>query len=155
MEAYLHWERQRAASLHLPDPLQPTLEATHRQYAEALDYLIHHHVPTLAATHNLASIRSVLDVPQVQCAQLYGMMDGVAWILHAHHKDGYKYIPYGPLQWMVPYLIRRAQENHAMLKDGASMDRLLLRHELASRFQEWVTEWFPWMSSIKKENKAP
>jgi proline dehydrogenase len=121
--AYMEKERARAAEMGYPSPIQPDKAATDRDYDAAVLYCLEHidRIASFIGTHNEHScaqaasymIRHQIDArhPHVWFSQLYGMSDNISFNL-AH--EGYhvaKYLPYGPVEDVVPYLMRRAQEN--------------------------------------------
>ncbi|KAJ2123584.1 proline dehydrogenase [Coemansia sp. RSA 720] len=132
--AYMELERERAASLGYASPINPTLEATHALYdrgaAQLLDRIAAAQregaVPPalFVATHNNESIERVLQQLQtlqidtsaepVMFGQLLGMQDATSYALAKANIPIYKYVPYGTLDEVMPYLIRRAQENSAV-----------------------------------------
>jgi proline dehydrogenase len=124
--AYLEHERETNPI----DPTCPTLEATHRNFDTAVTTCIEHldHSALVVATHNQNSVLHTLklmaerDVPlaggRVEFAQLLGMSDLLTFNLAAMGAEGYKYIPYGPREKAIPYLVRRAQENSAATDDS-------------------------------------
>lgn len=121
--AYMEKERARAAELGYPSPIQPDKEHTDRDYNRAIRYCIDN-ISTIAfmvASHNEDSnllAAELLDEknlphdhPHVHFSQLYGMSDNITFNLA---KAGYsvsKYLPFGPIRDVIPYLMRRAQEN--------------------------------------------
>lgn len=121
--AYMEKERDRANEKGYPDPIQITKEDTDRDYNLAVEFCIEHidRVGLCAGTHNEKSSQLLAELlnakkiphnhPHVYFSQLLGMSDHISFNL-AH--DGYnvaKYVPYGPVRDVLPYLIRRAQEN--------------------------------------------
>lgn len=139
--AYMVHERERAISLGYPDPVQPTLEATHASYDKAVDTLLLHcpcpeRTSLMVASHNQASVERVaallLDdgsrVPrdQVFFGQLLGMSDHLTFTLARLGLKTYKYVPYGPVREVLPYLIRRAQENSDALSGAAEQRDMML-----------------------------
>lgn len=121
--AYMEKERERAAEMGYESPIHPDKESTDRDYNAALDYCMDHidDVSFVAGTHNEISTehlaermfkrRVASDNPRVYFSQLYGMGDNLSYVLG---KSGYnvsKYVPYGPVEDAIPYLIRRAEEN--------------------------------------------
>ncbi|KAJ1878007.1 proline dehydrogenase, partial [Kickxella alabastrina] len=133
--AYMELERERAAKLGYPSPINPTLEATHACYdrgvrllidriAEAQRSSIADMPPALfIASHNNASIERAMQLLReldidtsaepVMFGQLLGMQDATSYALAKAQLPIYKYVPYGSLEEVMPYLIRRAQENSA------------------------------------------
>lgn len=121
--AYMEKERERAAEMGYESPIHPDKESTDRDYNAALDYCMDHidDVSFVAGTHNEISTehlaermfkrRVASDNPRIYFSQLYGMGDNLSYVLG---KSGYnvsKYVPYGPVEDAIPYLIRRAEEN--------------------------------------------
>ena len=124
--AYMEKERERAKQLGYPDPICPTKQATDENYNNGLSYVVSHinKFELFSGTHNEESnlfladliIKNQLDSNdnRIFFAQLYGMSDNLSYNL-AH--EGYnvaKYIPYAPVRKVLPYLIRRAEENTSM-----------------------------------------
>ncbi|KAJ1661460.1 hypothetical protein GGF38_003618 [Coemansia sp. RSA 25] len=127
--AYMELERERAAALAQPSPIHATLEDTHAAYDAAAAFLVgeiagqaQHPPAVFVATHNNASIERVLQQLRrlgrsddgVMFGQLLGMQDATSYALAAMGASVYKYVPYGPLHEVMPYLVRRAQENSAV-----------------------------------------
>lgn len=121
--AYMEKEKERAKEEGYESPIQPNKEATDRDYNEAIAFILSHHekISLYAGTHNekscLLAIESMKkenlqnDYHKAWFGQLYGMSDNLSYNL-AH--EGYnvaKYVPYGPVKEVIPYLSRRAQEN--------------------------------------------
>ena len=116
-------ERARATEKGYPSPIQPDKQATDKDYDEAALFCIQHldGLSLFVGTHNEASCLKVakymlennipVNTEKVFFSQLYGMSDNISFNL-AH--EGYhvaKYLPYGPVKDVIPYLMRRAQEN--------------------------------------------
>lgn len=144
--AYMVSERERAKRLKYADPIHPNIEATHECYNAAVDLIMEHidHSEVMVASHNEHSIRYVtrrmeeLGIKRrdggVFFGQLLGMCDYLTFTLGANGFSVYKYVPYGPWDQVMPYLLRRAQENSAMLGgDNARKERKLWRRELRRR----------------------
>jgi len=121
--AYMEKERARAVEMNYPSPIQNTKEDTDRDYDLAVEFCMQHidKFGLCAGTHNEhSSLRLVKSIEQKQItkndqriyfSQLLGMSDHISFNLST---DGYnvaKYVPYGPVKEVLPYLIRRAQEN--------------------------------------------
>ena len=121
--AYMEKERLRAEKLGYPSPIQPDKSATDRDYNEALKTCIENigRVAICAGTHNENSSLLLVDLmnekgiahdhPHVWFSQLYGMSDHISFNLAQAGYNVCKYVPYGPVKAVLPYLIRRAQEN--------------------------------------------
>jgi len=97
----------------------------------------------MLATHNAASLELAcgrmreLGIPRagggVFFGQLLGMADAASFSLGAAGYQVAKYVPYGEVRLVVPYLVRRAQENSALLGPGVAGELNLLRRELRRR----------------------
>jgi len=121
--AYMEQERERAKRLGYPDPIHPTKADTDRAYNQALVFSVEH-IDTIAifnATHNEFSSYLLTELmkkkgipkddPRCYFAQLYGMSDHITFNLAQLGYNAAKYIPYGPVRHVLPYLIRRTEEN--------------------------------------------
>ncbi|PUZ22637.1 proline dehydrogenase [Chitinophaga parva] len=142
--AYMEKERKRAEEMGYPDPVQPNKAATDKDYNEAVRFCMEH-LDTLAVfigTHNEDSCMLAARLmqekgipaqhPHVSFSQLLGMSDNITFNL-AH--SGYhvsKYLPYGPVKDVMPYLLRRAQENTSIAgQTGRELG--LIRKEIRRR----------------------
>lgn len=124
--AYMEKERKRAASMNYPSPIQPNKSATDRDYNAALEFCIDYinHIALIVASHNEYSnllITELLDKkglphnhPHVHFSQLYGMSDNITFNLAKNSFSVSKYLPFGPIGDVIPYLMRRAQENSSV-----------------------------------------
>ncbi len=121
--AYMDKERARAALMQYPSPIQPDKEATDRDYNAALTYCIEHHdtIASCCASHNAESnmLQAKLihkkgiehNHPHIYFCQLYGMSDNITFNLAKAGYNSSKYVVYGPINEVIPYLIRRTEEN--------------------------------------------
>ncbi|GAA4466796.1 proline dehydrogenase family protein [Nemorincola caseinilytica] len=121
--AYMEKERARAVEKGYPSPIQPSKEATDKDYDEAVHYCLEHlhEVAVFIGTHNEASCMKAAQYmdshsiaagsDRVYFSQLYGMSDNISFNLAGSGYNVAKYLPYGPVKDVVPYLMRRAQEN--------------------------------------------
>ncbi len=121
--AYMEKERKRAQELNYPSPIQDSKEATDKDYDEALNFCIEQHpkIAICAGTHNENSsmkLTRLMEKKQLQSSdsriyfsQLLGMSDHISYNLAKAGYNVAKYVPYGPVKEVLPYLIRRAQEN--------------------------------------------
>ena len=121
--AYMEKERERAEKLGYPSPIQPNKEASDRDYNSALELSINNlkNVSICAGTHNEESAIFLTELllknnisnndPRVYFAQLLGMSDHISFNLAHHDYLVAKYVPYGPIKEVLPYLLRRADEN--------------------------------------------
>jgi proline dehydrogenase len=147
--AYMVHERKRAKEMNNPSPIHDTAANTHRCYNESIELLLRHrsqHGPGLeimVATHNQDSIEKAVALMReldlgpkdesVHFAQLFGMSDNLTFTLGNHGYNAFKYLPYGEVQEVVPYLLRRAQENGDVLGNTGT-ELALLQEELKKRF---------------------
>jgi proline dehydrogenase len=121
--AYMEKESKRATQLKYPNPVQPDKTSTDRDYNEAVKYALSHieEVSVCVATHNEESCRLAVqemekkgiqpDHPHICFSQLLGMSDHLTFNLAEAGFHAAKYMPYGPVKDVIPYLVRRAQEN--------------------------------------------
>lgn len=121
--AYMEKERNRAEEQGYPSPVQDTKAATDYAFDQALHYCVNH-IDTLAlccGSHNEASSLLLAQLmaekglannhPHIYFSQLLGMSDTISFNLaHAGYNVA-KYVPYGPVREVLPYLLRRAEEN--------------------------------------------
>lgn len=102
----------------------------------------------MIASHNQASIEYATEQMQkrgiqsksdgVYFGQLLGMADHLSSVLGKNGYAAYKYVPFGLVQQVVPYLIRRAEENSSVLDgEGVAKERQMLWDELMRRFIPW------------------
>lgn len=121
--AYMEKERDRANRMGYASPIQPDKSASDRDYDEALRICVENldRVAICAGTHNESSSLLLTELmkdkglandhPHVWFSQLYGMSDHISYNLAKAGYNVCKYVPFGPLTGVLPYLIRRAQEN--------------------------------------------
>ena len=121
--AYMEKERERAIEKSYPSPVYQTKEGTDKAYNLALDYIVEHNneIALCAGTHNEESCYHLISLMEkhaianndtaVYFAQLYGMSDHITYNLSTANYNVAKYLPYGSLKLVLPYLIRRAEEN--------------------------------------------
>ncbi len=142
--AYMEKERSRAASKGYKSPIQPDKESTDRDFNEAVKFCIDNidNVATIIASHNEASnLLGVelmekkglpLNHPHVHFSQLYGMSDHITFNLAKAGCSVSKYLPFGPIGDVIPYLMRRAQENSSV-SGQTGRELSLIRKELKRR----------------------
>lgn len=142
--AYMEKERDRAEELGYPSPIQPDKTATDRDYNEALKYILDNLdlFYLVAGTHNEESAGLLVRLmeekgtdkrdPRVYFSQLYGMSDHISFNLAAAGYHVVKYLPFGPVEDVLPYLIRRAEENTSVAGQTGRELRLI-REELQRR----------------------
>jgi proline dehydrogenase len=121
--AYMEKENTRAKEKGYPTPICASKEATDKNYDAAVLYMAEH-IETMAifaGTHNELSSYTLMNLMQekgiktndsrIWFGQLYGMSDNISYNLSAHRYNVAKYLPFGPVKDVMPYLIRRAEEN--------------------------------------------
>jgi proline dehydrogenase len=124
--AYMDKERKRAADMNYPSPIQPNKESCDKDYNGAVEFCIDHleKISVIIASHNEYSNllgTQLLDKkglphnhPHVHFSQLYGMSDNITFNLAKSGCSVSKYLPFGPIKDVIPYLMRRAQENSSV-----------------------------------------
>ncbi len=144
--AYMEKERLRAKEHGYEDPIQPDKAATDADYDSAVRFCVEHldRMALCAGTHNETSSQLLMQElarrgiapndPRVFFSQLYGMSDNISFNLAKAGYNVAKYLPYGPVRLVMPYLIRRAQENSAIAGQGGREARFI-RSELQRRKQ--------------------
>ncbi|MDZ4750792.1 MAG: proline dehydrogenase family protein [Flavobacteriales bacterium] len=142
--AYMEKERQRASSMGYHDPIQPTKEATDRDFNLALEYCTDHiaDISICAGTHNEESSLYLVELmskkgidpndKHIYFAQLMGMSDHISFNLSNAGYKVAKYVPYGPIREVIPYLIRRARENTSV-KGQTGRELGLIEREMKRR----------------------
>lgn len=121
--AYMEKERARAMKMNYPSPINDSKEITDSHYDSALRFCMEHldRISFCCASHNEKSSMLVLSMikeknipanhPHIYFSQLLGMSDHISYNLASEGYNVSKYVPYGPVRDVIPYLIRRAQEN--------------------------------------------
>jgi len=142
--AYMEQERFRAQSLGYPDPIQPNKDATDRDYNEGVKFVMEHlnYCSICLGTHNEASSKDLVDLikqygyekndSRIFFAQLLGMSDNISFKLSNEGYNVAKYMPYGPLEKVMPYLFRRAEENTSV-QGQSSRELMLIKKEIKRR----------------------
>lgn len=121
--AYMEIERARAAEKGYPSPINPTKEASDQEYNGGVRFCLDHidKIGLMVGSHNEDSCRMTAELmaskgiakdnTHVYFAQLLGMSDNLSFNLANAGYNVAKYMPYGPIKAVMPYLMRRAQEN--------------------------------------------
>ena len=121
--AYMEKENKRAEEKGYPTPICASKQATDINYDAAVDYMLQNLdlMSIFVGTHNETSSYKVmsrinewnLDTKdkRINFGKLYGMSDNISYNLAANHYNVAKYLPFGPVRDVMPYLIRRAEEN--------------------------------------------
>jgi proline dehydrogenase len=121
--AYMEKENKRAEENGYPTPICASKQATDDNYNAAVDYMMQHidKMAIFAGTHNEESSYKLLEMQvsngiskndeRIWFGQLYGMSDNISYNLAENGYNVAKYLPFGPVRDVMPYLIRRAEEN--------------------------------------------
>lgn len=145
--AYMEKERERAKEMGYKDPIQPNKEATDRDFNAAMEFMIERigRISLFAGSHNEYSCELLTKLMEnnniekgdyrVWFGQLYGMSDNISFILGSKGYKVAKYLPYGPIKKVMPYLVRRAQENTSVAgQTGRELS--LIQKEIKRRKQK-------------------
>jgi len=144
--AYMEKERKRAAENNYPSPIQPDKATCDADYNKALEFLVKPEVLTqmalCAGSHNedssayLASLIESKGIDKankrIYFAQLLGMSDHISYTLASEGFNVAKYVPYGPVKEVIPYLFRRADENTSV-KGQTGRELKLIKEEIKRR----------------------
>lgn len=142
--AYMEKESLRAKEMGYVDPIQPNKAASDRDYNEGLKVCLSHidKVAICAGTHNEESCVYLINLmkekgiapndERVYFSQLFGMSDHLSYNLGNAGYRVAKYLPYGPVKAVLPYLFRRAQENTSV-QGQAGRELSLVLKELSRR----------------------
>ena len=146
--AYMEKERRRAKRLGLPDPIHSTKQACDQAYDQAVAKCIEHieRVSVCVATHNERSCELAAELmerkplvrahPGICFSQLYGMAEALS---HALKEQGYrvsKYVPYGPIEQVLPYLYRRMRENASVRREPHREWQLIRQEQQRRRLEK-------------------
>jgi proline dehydrogenase len=122
--AYMEKERARAAENRVQSPIQPNKNATDRDFNAAVEFCLmrSENIAAVVATHNEESNLLAMAILKNQnskfnhifFSQLYGMSDNITFNLARSGYSVSKYLPYGSVADVIPYLLRRAQENSSV-----------------------------------------
>jgi proline dehydrogenase len=142
--AYMEKERKRAEKLNYPSPIHPDKPATDEAFNAALEFCMTHldRVSVMCGSHNeysnallterMAEKKLPSNHPNIWFAQLFGMSDNISFNLAKAGYNVVKYVPYGPVKSVMPYLLRRAAENTSVAGQS-SRELTLIRRELKRR----------------------
>ena len=142
--AYMEKERRYAEEHNLPSPIQPDKASSDRDYNEGVEFCIRHldRIALIVASHNedsnLLAAKLIGEKgippshPHIHFSQLYGMSDNITFNLAHAGFSVSKYLPFGPIGDVIPYLMRRAQENTSV-KGQTGRELALIEKELKRR----------------------
>lgn len=137
--AYMEKERARASANKYADPIQPNKQASDEDYDKGVLFCLENldTVAFCAGTHNEnSSLQLAAEMqkrgiapnnPRVFFAQLLGMSDNISYNLAKAGYNVAKYVPYGPVAAVMPYLMRRAQENTSIAGQSSREFSLITR----------------------------
>ena len=121
--AYLEKENERAEEMGYPTPMCPSKKATDENFDECVAYILDNldTISIFSGTHNEKSCYKLMELmtekgidkddERIGFGQLYGMSDHISFNLAQQGYNVAKYVPFGPVKDVMPYLIRRAEEN--------------------------------------------
>jgi len=142
--AYMEKERNRAKEMGYQSPIHKDKESTDKDYDEGVRFCIDHidRIALIVASHNERSNLLAAELleekglplkhPHVHWSQLYGMSDNITFNLAHAGCSVSKYLPFGPIEEVIPYLMRRAQENTSV-KGQTGRELALIKKELNRR----------------------
>jgi len=140
--AYMEKERERAEIKGYKDPICVDKEATDKMFNDVLEYMFKNidDMAIFAGTHNEESSYLLMDLianseidkkdERIWFGQLYGMSDHISYNLTREDYNVAKYLPYGPVRDVMPYLIRRAEENTSVAGQTSRELELLKRERV-------------------------
>ena len=142
--AYIEKENRRAKKYNYKSPICESKHATDTNFNEGANFILSNldNFSLLCGSHNEKSIYNILDImkegkmqknnPKIWFGQLYGMSDNISFNLAEEGYNVIKYLPFGPIKEVIPYLIRRAEENTSV-KGQTSRELQLIKRELKRR----------------------
>ncbi len=142
--AYMEKERARAQKMGYPSPIQPNKDGSDKDYDLAIEMCVKNiaHVSLCAGTHNEKSSLHLVELmaknniapgdTRIYFSQLLGMSDHISYNLSTAGYNVAKYVPYGPVKEVLPYLLRRAKENTSV-KGQTGRELSLIIKEKARR----------------------
>jgi proline dehydrogenase len=142
--AYMEKERDRASEMNYPSPINETKKATDAEFNAAVEFCInpqnnmhivigsHNEYSNLFATQLMEKFGLPLNDPRIHFSQLYGMSDNITFNLADAGCNVSKYVPFGPIKDVIPYLMRRAQENSSV-SGQTGRELSLIKKELKRR----------------------
>lgn len=145
--AYMEEERELAAKGGYEDPIYATKSETDASYDAGLSYVMEHidYINLFNGTHNYDSnlhLARLIDAKglkrddnRIFFSQLYGMSDNITFMLASQGYNASKYLPYAPVREVLPYLLRRAEENTSMAGQ-TSRELNLIKQEIVRRKSE-------------------
>lgn len=142
--AYIEKENNRAKKLNYESPICQSKEETDTNFNNGVKYILSNldTFNLFCGTHNEESLYKIIDIieskslkrdyKKIWLGQLFGMSDHITFNLASEKYNVVKYLPYGPIKKVMPYLIRRAEENTSV-KGQTSRELSLIRNEMQRR----------------------
>ncbi|HZW71300.1 MAG TPA: proline dehydrogenase family protein, partial [Hanamia sp.] len=142
--AYMEKERARAAEMNYASPINETKIATDDEFNAAVAFCLapennmhvvlgsHNEHSNLLATQIMTKSGLALNDSRIHLSQLYGMSDNITFNLAKAGCNASKYVPFGPIKDVIPYLMRRAQENSSV-SSQTRRELALIEKELKRR----------------------
>lgn len=142
--AYIERENLKAYKLGKPSPICESKELTDQNFNNGLDYMLsklnigslfmgsHNEQSILRVTEWMSKNKISKNHPHIWFSQLYGMADHISFNLASSGYQVVKYVPYGPVNEVIPYLIRRAEENSSITSQ-TPRELSLIKKELERR----------------------
>ena len=142
--AYIEKENLKAYELGKPSPICESKELTDQNFNNGLDYMLsklnigslfmgsHNEQSILRVTEWMSKNKISKNHPHIWFSQLYGMADHISFNLASSGYQVVKYVPYGPVNEVIPYLIRRAEENTS-ITGQTPRELSLIKKELERR----------------------
>jgi len=148
--AYMEQERERADQMGYEDPVNESYDATTVMYEKSFLHCLAEmkkspgFVNIMVASHNEETVRFAVKKMEefgirpnddaVFFGQLYGMCDFITFYLGGVGYSAFKYVPYGPVEEVLPYLSRRATENGKGVFEKMDKEKRLVKNEIKRRF---------------------
>lgn len=149
--AYMDQEREKAIQMGYEDPVNDSYDATTTMYEKSFIHCLNQmkenpgRVNIMVASHNEDTVRYAVEKMEefgirpnddaVFFGQLYGMCDFITFYLGGAGYSAFKYVPYGPVEEVLPYLSRRATENGKGVFEKIDKEKRLCKNEIQRRFQ--------------------
>jgi proline dehydrogenase len=137
--AYMEKERNLAVSMNIESPICDTKNETDKNFNSGLDFVFNNfeRISFVCASHNEDSILKVMSMMEsknlksndssIWFGQLYGMSDNISFNLASKNFNTFKILPFGSVRNLMPYLIRRAEENTSVQGQTGRELQLILK----------------------------
>ena len=137
--AYMEKERNLAVSMNVESPICDSKNDTDKNFNSGLDFVFNNlnRISFVCASHNEDSILKVMNMMEskklksndnkIWFGQLYGMSDNISFNLASKNYNTFKILPFGSVKNLMPYLIRRAEENTSVQGQTGRELQLILK----------------------------